>query len=138
MHTPHAHARSHRPRSTRRGSAIIAVIIVLVVLQFIVLGIVVAGSRDQDMTAKRLAGVQAFYSAEGITNMAVREMYVAFDEDGDGTVGSVSNDGNGANNPTINGVGGIVVNSTSGTTTTLTTTVSGSTARRKIVVTLDN
>ena len=84
-----------------RGSAAVAMILVLVILQIVVVAVVLAGGRDQDLTLKRLDSIRGFYAAEGGMNMAIREMRTSTDEDGDGGIGTISNDGNSANNPTI-------------------------------------
>lgn len=137
-HRGKCRAENFRRPASRRGSAVVAILIVLVTLQFIVLGVVVSGSRDQNSTLARIQGLQAFYAAEGLTNMAVRELFVSADEDGDGKIGGVSDDNNSSNNPAINGATGLVAMTSSGSTTTLTTSVSNATARRKIVVNLSN
>ncbi len=77
-------------RSNRRGSASIGVIIALAVLQLIVVGVVLGGARDQDLTTKRLAALRAQYAAEAGVNMAAREFARNTDEDGDGTMGTIS------------------------------------------------
>jgi hypothetical protein len=86
---------------TRRGAVGIAVIALLVIIQLIIVATVVAGARDQDMTVQRLDAVRAFYACESGSNMAVREWYRSLDEDGDGTIGTISNDGNAANDPAL-------------------------------------
>ena len=73
-----------------RGSASIGVVIALAVLQLIVVGVVLGGGRDQDMTGKRIDAVRAQYAAEAGANMAAREFANNADEDGDGTIGTIS------------------------------------------------
>jgi adhesin/invasin len=85
----------------RRGTAAFAMILVLVLLQLGIVVIVLTTARDVDTSQQRLDSTRAFYGAESGTNMALREVMVGVDEDGDGTVGSISNDGNANNDPTI-------------------------------------
>jgi hypothetical protein len=73
--------------------------VLLLVVDLIALGMVLGGGRDQDLTVRRLETLQAFYAAEAGMNMAVREIMLNADEDGDGTAGSVSDDGDDANDP---------------------------------------
>lgn len=86
---------------TRRGAAGIAAVIALVILQLAVVGMVVSGTRHHDLTVHRLDSVRAVYAAEAGMNMAVRELVLNSDHDGDGTVGSISNDGDAANDPAL-------------------------------------
>lgn len=88
-------------KRVRRGTAAIGVIIALVLLQLTVVGMVMAGAREHDLTTKRLDTLRAFYAAEGGVNMAVRELTVATDADGDGVVGSISADGVDSDDPVI-------------------------------------
>lgn len=81
---------AHRGSLRRRGSAVIAVILVLVIVQFAVIGVVLASSRDQDASLNRLSAAQSLYAAEGVANMALREIGLNSDEDGDGGIGSIS------------------------------------------------
>ena len=66
-------------------------------------GVVYAGARDQDLKVLRLQDSQAQYAAEAGANMALKEIFDNLDEDGDGAVGTISNDGNVATDPTVNG-----------------------------------
>lgn len=99
-------------RIRRRGTAAVAVLIVLILVGLFVVGIVNTGARDQDLSAKRLATVQAFYAAEGGINMAMRELVLTSDEDADGAIGSISDDGSNATDPAI-GAGRVAVTITS-------------------------
>src|SRR5688572_6539228 len=77
----------------RRGAAIVAMITTMLLLGLIGVGMVLGGARDQDLSIKRLETVRAFYAAESGMNMAIRELMVRADEDGDGAIGSISDDG---------------------------------------------
>ena len=76
-------------------------IIVLVVVDLIIVGIVVGQARDHDLTIKRIHTVDSFYATEAGINMAFRELTYQRDEDGDGTIGTISDDSNDANDPTL-------------------------------------
>ncbi len=76
-------------------------VVMLLLINIIILSIVLGGSRDHLLTQRRVETVQAFYAAEGGMNMAIRELLENSDEDGDGTIGSVSDDGNDGNNPDL-------------------------------------
>ena len=89
---------SHR---ARRGNALVAALLLMAILNLIVLGLVVGGTRDQDLSARSVETIRAFYAAEAGANMAIRELMVDADEDGDGTIGSISDDGNNANDPQL-------------------------------------
>jgi hypothetical protein len=76
-------------------------VVLLLIVDVIVLGVVLGGAREHDLTSRRLETVQAFYAAEGGMNMAIRELMEDSDEDGDGTVGTISDDGDDGNDPHI-------------------------------------
>jgi hypothetical protein len=76
-------------------------VVILLVVAVIVLGAVLGGAREQDLSVRRLETVQAFYAVEAGMNMALREIAVGADEDADGLVGSISDDGNDANDPAL-------------------------------------
>src|ERR1043165_4605546 len=87
--------------SNRRGAGGIAIVIALVMLQLLIVGAIVAESRDQNMTKIRLDTTRAFYAAEAGDNMAVRECLTGIDEDHDGSIGTISSDGNANNDPAL-------------------------------------
>ena len=89
------------PIRTRRGTVLVAVLIAMVVVQLAVVGAVLGGARDQDLTVLRIEGARAFYAAEAGANMAMREWITQTDADGDGGVGTISNDGNENNDPAL-------------------------------------
>ena len=88
-------------RVERRGAAAVATIILLMLMNLIIVGMIIGGARESDLTVRRLETVQAFYAAEGGMNMALRELMENADEDGDGVVGSISDDADDGNNPTL-------------------------------------
>lgn len=100
----------HRSRFASRGTAALAAIIVLILAQIAITALVLGVARDQDTILDRVDGVRAFYAAEAGLNMSVREIINSADEDADGSIGGVSDDGNSANNPTL--TGGVSLTST--------------------------
>lgn len=87
--------------SSRRGSALVTVLIIVMLLGFTVVGVVGVGARDQDLTVRRLDTARAFYAAEAGMNMAIRELMLDIDEDGDGGVGTISDDDDPATDPSF-------------------------------------
>ncbi len=123
-----------RRRPTARGGVAISLIAALVTLQLAVVGVVILGARDQDMTVERLDASRAFYAAEAGANLALRELMSGADIDGDGTIGTVSNDGNPNDDPTFQGARVYVTKSVSGGTTTVTAFARSSAARHSVTL----
>jgi hypothetical protein len=92
---------SRRTAPAPHGSAIVAMIVVLVIAELVIIGIVLGGARDQDLSMRRMESTHAFYAAEAGINMAMREYADQADYDNDGAIGSISNDGNAANDPQL-------------------------------------
>jgi hypothetical protein len=82
---------------------------VLVIVSLIIIGTVIGGARDHDLTVKRTETIGAFYAAEAGMNMAIREVKVDSDEDLDGLIGTVSNDLDEVTDPTFGNAGVAVV-----------------------------
>lgn len=106
--------------AARRGSIGLAMVIVLVFLQLLMVGVVISGARDQDIAVQRLDSTRAGYAAEAGANMAMRELMNDADEDGDGVIGSISDDGNASNDPALGTASVYVSESVAGSETTLT------------------
>lgn len=115
-----------------RGAVGIAVIASLVIVEVVIIVSVIGGSLQQDLTLQRIDTNKAFYAAEGGTAMAVREAWVAVDEDGDGTIGGISDDGNAANDPQIGGAAVSVSQTTDSDVTSLIAIGRAERARRRI------
>lgn len=90
-----------RKGTSRRGTVLVAVIAALVVLQLTVIGTTFMGARQQDVLANTIDGTRAFYAAEAGANIAVKELIDGADNDGDGTIGGISDDGNSNNDPAL-------------------------------------
>ena len=95
--------RMPRAQPHRQGSAAMAMIVLLMIVDLIVVALVITGTRDHDLTVRRLQTIEAFYAAEAGMNMAIRELMNSADEDGDLTIGTISDDSpvNPANDPTL-------------------------------------
>jgi Tfp pilus assembly protein PilX len=117
-------------RRDRRGIAAIVMVILLIMIGLIVTGVVLAGSGNADMSLRRVETMRSFYAAEAGMNMALRELMAEADEDGDGVVGSISDDGDDGTDPTLQGAA-IVVQQTmdSGQVTVTSRGRSGKTVR---------
>lgn len=125
-----------RAGTNRRGSVAVVMFIALILLQVVVAGMVLTGARDQDLMQRRVETVRALYAAEAGMNMAIREVVQNVDEDGDGGIGSVSDDGNSSNDPDLSGGRVVVSKSTAGAVTTLTSVGRCGSALREISATL--
>ncbi len=126
-----------RLRNNRRGTAAVSMIIVLMLVDLIIVGMVIGGARDHDLTVKRIETIQAFYAAEAGMNMAIRELMNNNDEDGDGTVGTISDDATPANDPTLGQAQVLVTSAVAGPQTTLTSQGRSGDARRHIAAILE-
>lgn len=93
------HRGGPRPAAQRRGAVALAMVLALVLLELAIVAMVVAGARRHDLVGARVNSMRSFYAAEAGINMGVRELMNQMDEDGDGTIGAVSDDGNSSNNP---------------------------------------
>lgn len=127
---------NRRTHLARRGAAAIVMVVLLIVVAVIVIGTTITGSRDQDLSVRRIETVQAFYAAESGMNMAIREVVNDTDEDGDGEIGTISNDSNAANDPTIGGAKVYVSSEESGDDVILSSYGSRGVATRRIDATL--
>lgn len=121
----------------RRGSVGLAILLVLVVLQLLVVGVLLSGARDQDLAVNRLDSFRSGYAAEAGENMALREVMNNADEDGDGAIGTISSDGNPANDPALGPARFYVNAATVGNQKTLTSRGSVGAVRRQIDETVD-
>lgn len=116
----------------RRGAAVVAMIATMLLITLVLVGLVLGGARDQDLSVRRLDTIRAFYAAEAGANMAIRELMLNSDADGDGDIGTISDDGNSANDPVIGNGQVAVTKSASGGQTILTSEGRSGAARRTI------
>jgi hypothetical protein len=92
---------SRNARPAARAVAIVAVIVSLLIIDLIIVGIVLGLSRDHDLTIRRMQTIEAMYAAEAGVNMSIRELMNDRDEDGDGGVGTISDDSDDGTDPTL-------------------------------------
>ena len=97
----------------------IVVLVLVLIVELIIVATVVGGARDHDLTIRRMQAVESFYASEAGMNMAIREIVVDVDEDGDTKVGGISDDSNAANDPTLGNAQVFVTATTAGPDTTL-------------------
>ena len=107
---------------TRRGTVLVALVAFILIAELVLVGFVLNAGRHQYLAVDRLQTVRAFYSTEGGMNMAVREIMLNADEDGDGGIGSISDDGDPADDPKIGAGFAYVSQQLAGTTLTLKST----------------
>jgi hypothetical protein len=112
-------------------------IVLLVLVDLIIIGMVVSGARGHDLTVRRVDTVQAFYTAEAGMNMAIREMMINTDEDGDCRVGSISHDGDDTNDPIFASAQVVVTSAASGPEMSLSSQGRSGGARRRMEAVLD-
>ena len=93
--------RSENAPGPRRAMVAVAMVAVLLTIDLIIVGLVLSAGRDHDLTIRRLETVEAAYAAEAGVNMSIRELMLPADDDGDGTVGTISDDGDNGNDPTL-------------------------------------
>ncbi|MCH8824965.1 MAG: hypothetical protein IH984_15830 [Planctomycetes bacterium] len=126
-----------RSSNNRRGTAAVSMIMVLMLLDLIIVGMVIGGARDHDLTIRRIETIQSFYAAEAGMNMAIREMMNNADEDGDGGIGTISDDANDANDPTFGQAQVLVTFIVVGPPTTLRSKGRSGNARREVETVLE-
>ena len=115
----------------RKAATAVAVIVALVIIDLVIVGVVISGSRGHDLTIRRMETVEAFYAAEAGMNMAVRELMVDEDQDGDCTIGSISHDGDDNTDPGFGNSAWVVTANTAGALTTLRSYGRSGSARRQ-------
>jgi Tfp pilus assembly protein PilX len=117
----------------RRGSVGLSVLLLMLLLDLILVGAVVAGARELDLDRERVDGARAQYAADAAMNIAMREVYTATDEDGDGGVGTVSNDGNEGDDPAL-GAARFSAARTAGSPSVITASARCGDARRSLAI----
>lgn len=125
------------PQPSRRGTVLVAMILALTLMTLVAATVVLSGGRDQTLVVLRMQGERAAMGADAAASMAMREVIKGLDEDGDGVIGTISNDGNTATDPTINnGTRMWATKTVSGGTTTITAYGVNGDATRSVQVTL--
>jgi hypothetical protein len=90
-----------RRRSSQRGTTILIIVVLLAASAMVLAGVVQSGAREQFIAAQRLSTLRSFYAAEAGMNMGLREVALTSDEDGDGSIGGISDDDSDENDQSI-------------------------------------
>lgn len=122
----------------RRGSAAVVMVILLIILNLMVVSLSVGLARDHDLTVRRVQTIEAAYAAEAGVNMSIRELMNGLDEDGNGTVGSISDDSDDATDPTLGRARVVVTLASGGGETTLTSDGRAGLTRRRMEAVLQD
>lgn len=80
---------------------VVTTVVLMVIIGLIIVGIVVNQAREHDLTIRRMQTIESVYAAEAGMNMSIREFMIPADEDGDGVIGTISDDGIDATDPTL-------------------------------------
>ncbi|MHC4101608.1 MAG: family 16 glycoside hydrolase [Planctomycetota bacterium] len=123
--------------SPRRGLAAVAVIVILLIVDLVIIGLVLSGTRDYELSLKRVETIEAFYAAEAGMNMAIREVLTDVDEDGDCGIGTISHDGDSGTDPAFGLAACVATAETAGALTTIRSYGRSGTARRQMLVVVD-
>lgn len=90
-----------RKHNNRRGAALIAFVTALLVLGTMTLTVLQMTAVGSHSHLAHYRSNGAFYAAESGLEMSYREVNQGSDIDSDGTIGSISNNGNAADDPTL-------------------------------------
>lgn len=113
-------------------------VVVLLIVNMIIIGMVVGTSREHELTARRKQTTEALYAAEAGVNMSIREMMNDLDEDGDGTIGTISDDSDGGTDPALGSARFVVTLSAGAGLTTLRSVGRSGDARRRMEAVLQD
>jgi len=90
-----------RFRHVRRGAAVVAFVTALLVIGTLTLTVLQMTATGAHSHLAHYRSNGAFYAAESGIEMALREVNLSSDIDSDGAIGSISNNGNAADDPTL-------------------------------------
>ncbi|MFG0331090.1 MAG: hypothetical protein ACF8PN_14460 [Phycisphaerales bacterium] len=122
---------------SRRGVVLVAVVVIFVLFNLAIVGAVMSSGVEIFVGIDRLDTVRSFYAAEGGVNMGLREMMVSADEDGDGGVGSISDDGDPRTDPAIGDASAFVTTAVVGPVTQLISEGASGAASRRLTADLE-
>src|SRR5262245_33305010 len=94
------HPDSLRP-GARRAVALIAFVVALLVIGTIVLWVLQVTATGSASYLAHFSSMGAFYAAESGLEMGLREATRGIDIDSDGTIGTISNNGNESDDPAV-------------------------------------
>lgn len=103
FHSQAAISRIGRPTTARRGAAILAFVTALLVIGSLSLWMFQISASTNDSASGNFFSTGAFYAAESGFEMGLRELNNApsTDIDSDGTIGSISDNNNSADDPAV-------------------------------------
>jgi hypothetical protein len=104
-------------RYARRGTLLVATVVGMTTLLLVVATMVLTGGREAELAQMRFQEARAGYAADAGANMALREIKHNTDIDGDGAIGTVSDDGKVTNDPAVGAAGAMVYVSPAGANT---------------------
>jgi Tfp pilus assembly protein PilX len=85
----------------RRGAAVLSFVVALLVIGTLVLWLFQLTAVSSMATLGHYYSTGAFYAAESGVELALRELGQANDIDSDGTIGTISDNGNDADDPSL-------------------------------------
>lgn len=132
----HTHRRTTCVVNHPHGSVLVSILTALVVVSLVVSGVVLLIGRDKTQLVGRMQGARADEAASSAAHMAIKEMIDNVDRDGDGVIGTISNDGNTASDPLVNGTRIWATKSVVSGTTTISGYSSNAEAQRLVQVSL--
>jgi hypothetical protein len=91
-------------RQFRRGHALVAVLLLLLVGGLLIVTASRTAGLSSGVAISQLQGLRAAYGVEGAALLSLREAAESADLDGDGVIGSISDDDNPATGPLLNGM----------------------------------
>lgn len=96
-------SKNQKVKTRRRGAAILAFVTALLVIGSLSIWMFHLTASTNDAASGHYFSTGAFYAAESGLEMAFRELNVspATDIDSDGTIGTISNNGNNADDPAL-------------------------------------
>jgi len=74
----------------RTGGAAVVMITLMLLLSLIVIGILAAAANRPMLASREVEGDQTFYAADSALQLALREIMLGIDEDGDGSIGTIT------------------------------------------------
>lgn len=124
-------------RRWRKGAVAVAMVAALMLINTMIIAMVLGGARQQDLMVRRLETIRAFYAAEAGINLAIREVMLNTDEDGDGGIGTISDDLDDGNNPTLTAATLLVTSEIQGSEQVIVAQGTSGQARRTIEAALE-
>lgn len=88
-------------RAVRAGFVALGMLVIMLLLAAIAISISSSQSRDSFASQSQVEGARAQAAVDGVLSMSAKELLDAVDYDGDGGIGSISDNSNTADNPVI-------------------------------------